>query len=129
MSYLFLAIGGAIGTLLRFALALLIEGRFDRLTFPWGTFAVNLTGSLLIGFAAGYSSSHSVSPEAKLFIFVGLLGGFTTFSSLALEGFSLFRNGQAAMAVIYLLSSNIAGVLLAFLGYYIGNGFSLTPKH
>jgi len=117
MKYVLLASGGAAGTLLRYFLINSIQTNSSQ--FPWGTFSVNLIGSLIIGFFAGLWVGQSISEEWRIFVFVGLLGGFTTFSSLALETFFLLRSGQYLIATVYMVSTNIAGLLLATAGFMV----------
>lgn len=117
MKYILLASGGAAGTLLRYYLINAFQTNGSAL-FPWGTFSVNLIGSLIIGLVAGMFVSQTIPEEWRLFVFAGLLGGFTTFSSLAIETFYLIRSGHFLIATIYMFSTNIAGLLLAIGGFY-----------
>jgi CrcB protein len=118
---LYLAAGGAIGTVARYTLASLFTSFPVASLFPWGTFIVNLSGSFLIGIIGGLATLHSHYPDYKLFIVAGLLGGFTTFSSLAFECFDLLKSGHPFLAVTYVLATNVIGILLAFAGYSIAN--------
>ena len=117
-------LGGALGTLLRYCISIWISGNSVPDKFPWGTFTVNLTGSLIIGLLAGVYNNGDLSVNMKLFLFVGLLGGFTTFSSFSLECISLFRNGQIINALMYILGSNVLGLLLAAGGYLFGQSIA-----
>ena len=121
-----LATGGAIGTLLRYSLSGLTHRFFDSI-FPWGTLLVNFTGSFAIGTLWGLFEMENLSPNVRNFIFIGLLGGFTTFSTFALENFNLFRDGEIKLLMSNVLASNIIGILLVFCGYslskYIINFF------
>ena len=107
MNYLILATGGAIGTLLRFALVNTSIEYFRQPIFPWGTLMVNLLGSLVIGILAGLNESDLMNPGMRTFLFIGLLGGFTTFSSFSLETFQLIRQSQIMYAIAYILSSTL----------------------
>ena len=111
-----LMLGGAVGTLLRYWVSNYAIRLFEGV-FPWGTFIVNLIGSLLIGFAFGLFGKDSLSVNARLFLFVGLFGGFTTFSSFTLESLNLIKTGNIKFALIYILASNILGLLFVYLGY------------
>jgi len=115
---LFVALGGAIGSSLRFFLSALIPKVLGRI-FLWGTFSVNIIGSLLIGIMWAYFENNLSNYNLKLFLVVGLLGGFTTFSSFSLETINLFKTEGIRIALLYIFSTNIFGILAAFGGYYI----------
>jgi CrcB protein len=115
---LFLAAGGAIGTLLRYSLSGLTYKFFDSV-FPWGTLLVNLAGSFAIGLLWGFFDIENLSSNIRNFIFIGILGGFTTFSTFALENFSLFRDGEIKLALSNIIASNIVGIILVFAGYLL----------
>ena len=83
-----------------------------------GTLTVNLLGSAVIGILAGLFESTAVSQQLKLFLMVGILGGFTTFSAFSLENMQLLKSGQARLAVIYILTSNVIGITLALGGFF-----------
>jgi len=112
----FIALGGSIGTLLRY-IASGIDYRFSNGVFPVSTLAVNLAGSLAIGFLWGIAECLAISSMMRMFIFIGILGGFTTFSTFCLENFNLIRDGEFGIALINILASNIIGVILVFAGF------------
>ena len=117
---LLVAVGGAAGSLLRWALAGAVQ-RWTASTLPWGTFTVNAIGSLLIGIVAAISLERAlVSPETRTFLVFGLLGGFTTFSALSYETFALLRDGQWTVALAYSLGSVLVGVSAAIAGFAVG---------
>jgi len=117
MSRLFLlAAGGGIGTMLRYGLSVFAD-RAAGGVFPAGTLAVNLGGSLLIGCFWGLFERGALTPEVRLFLMTGVLGGFTTFSTFALENISLMRDGGFKLAAANILISNIAGLFLVFAGF------------
>lgn len=116
--FILLAAGGAIGTLLRYSLSGLTYKIIDGI-FPWGTLFVNLTGSLSIGLLWGLFEIENLSPNMRNFIFVGVLGGFTTFSTFTLESFNLFRDGEIKLALSNLLISNIFGIVFVFAGFLL----------
>ena len=118
MKVVLLMTGGAIGTLARYALAGFTHRVYSG-TFPMGTLIVNLLGSLIIGFLWGISESRNISPNYRSFAFIGLLGGFTTFSTFALETMNLIRENEIRQAAINMLATNVLGLILVFAGFFI----------
>lgn len=105
------ALGGALGAWLRFAAGRLIGAT----AFPWATLAVNLLGSFAMGLLTGWLARQGGSGEGwRLFLGVGVLGGFTTFSAFSLEIVTLAQRGAIGMAALY-LSASLAGGLVALL--------------
>ena len=88
---------------------------------------VNLTGSFLIGLAWGLLGRDDTPPQTRLFLFIGIFGGFTTFSTFTFESFNLFRDGNIKMAVGNLLISNIGGIICVFAGILV-SGIILQLK-
>ncbi len=117
---LLVACGGALGSVGRFAVGTWMA-RVAGTGFPWGTLTVNLAGSLMAGllFAALDGREHSVWLRALLM--VGMLGGFTTWSSFALETIMLGRGEHPAWAPVYVLVSLVAGLVLAWAGWRLGS--------
>lgn len=118
-NYLLIGIGSAVGGVARYGVS-----RFFALllgeTFPWGTMAVNVTGSLTIGFFAALSDPDGriiFGPEARQFILVGLCGGYTTFSTFSLQTFALIRNHDMTGAGLNILLS----VLLCLGSVWVGS--------
>lgn len=112
----FIALGGALGTLLRYAVSG-IDYRFSNGVFPISTFVINVTGSLAIGFLWGLFERIDVASPMRMFIFIGFLGGFTTFSTFSLESFNLMRDGEFKIALLNILATNVAGVAAVILGF------------
>jgi CrcB protein len=108
---------GFIGTLLRYWLSGVIARRYGE-TFPYGTLAVNLFGCFVIGllFYLFYDRALA-SPTLRTTIFIGLLGGFTTFSSYGLQTFTLLRDGELFLALANVVASNVIGLALVWVGY------------
>jgi fluoride exporter len=105
--YAAVMIGGAIGSALRFAMSTWIA-EATRSTFPWGTLAINVLGSLVIGLFTGLTGPDGpmlVSPVGRAFVTIGILGGFTTFSSFSFQTMLLLQDGQWFPAVGNILSS------------------------
>lgn len=110
--------GGFIGSILRF----MVSGWTQRLAvagvFPYGTLIVNVIGCLLIGFLAGYAEHRqALEPAQRLFLTVGLLGGFTTFSAFALETNSLMQDALVFRAALNITLQVILGLTAAYVGY------------
>ncbi len=117
MTVMWIALAGALGTLCRYALGRWVLNMTDG-TYPWGTFAVNVVGGLLIGIVAGSVEKQAlVSPAVRLAVIVGFLGGFTTFSSFALEGYSLAHTHDWLAAAGYVLLSNGIGLGAVWAGH------------
>lgn len=87
--------------------------------FPWGTIIVNLSGSFAIGLLWGFVEIQNISSNMRNFVFIGVLGGFTTFSTYALESLNLIRDGEIKLAMTNLLISNVCGLLLVFAGFLL----------
>jgi CrcB protein len=105
--YLYVAVGGALGSMARFWLANTMAV-LTGADFPWGTLLINVLGSFVISFfgmLTGTSQRFAVPYEARIFVTVGLCGGFTTFSSFSLQTIELLRTGQPGRAVMYIAAS------------------------
>jgi CrcB protein len=110
-------VGSLIGGMLRYGLSTWVHRLLDNPWFPIGTLAVNALGCLIIGFLAGLAETRvAFTSETRLFLFVGILGGFTTFSSFALETFSLARDTQSAAALINIGLQLALGLLAVWIG-------------
>ncbi|MCB1139814.1 MAG: fluoride efflux transporter CrcB [Leptospiraceae bacterium] len=126
VTYLSIAAGGALGAILRFLIA---QGSMKLLpgqTFPYGTLAANLLGSLLLGFLFVLGKAQWLSGAHRLFWTTGMMGALTTFSTFAVEGILLMQGGHWKLAVFYWIISVSCGVLLAFLGYQLGSRITGT---
>jgi fluoride exporter len=112
-----IGLAGLAGTLFRYWLSGLVARRYGE-TFPWGTLVVNLVGSFLAG-AVFYLTEERflVPPTLRTVILIGLLGGFTTFSSYGLQTFTLLRDGEIGWATLNVAASNVLGLLMVWAGY------------
>lgn len=119
----YVALGGAIGSVLRYQagrMMTLLLGPAAVTAFPWATLVVNVVGSLAMGLLAGWLDRHGPGGDAwRLFIGVGLLGGFTTFSAFSFELFALVNRGQPALALTYALISITAGLTALYIGFIV----------
>lgn len=118
LTYLWIALGSALGGVARYALSTRVAETVGG-TFPWGILLVNVTGSFVIGLVAAIAPPDgrwALSPDARLFLTVGLCGGYTTFSSFSLQTLDLIRTGQAPAAL-----GNVVGSLgLCLLAVWAG---------
>lgn len=111
--------GGLVGTISRYLVAGWVQNGSNS-HFPFGTLAVNSIGSFVIGLLAGIFQHAIISPEVRLFVFIGLLGAFTTFSTFSYETMMLLRSGVVWEAFLNMIVSFFLGLLLVVLGYTLG---------
>ena len=119
--YLVIGLGGALGSMLRFGVGTLIDSNVQKTgyIFPWGTIIVNITGCFVIGFVFTISTGEGrllLSPLTRNFITIGILGGYTTFSSFSWQTLTLAQSGQMWGAAANVLLS----VVLCLLGVWLG---------
>ena len=114
---LIVALGGAIGSVARYKLSDYVLHHTTDWRFPAGTFAVNVAGCLVAGILAGLAEKHDfLSADARLLLFTGLLGGFTTFSAFGLETMFLLKRGEVMVAGANVVLSVVAGIAALWLG-------------
>jgi CrcB protein len=118
MMWLAVAVGGALGSLARHGVNV-IFARFAETTTPYATATVNVLGSLVIGVLAGLTAGGRLhlTPAWRAFVFVGVLGGFTTFSSFMLDTLTLEHGTQHGLAVSNVLVQIVLGLIAVFAGY------------
>jgi CrcB protein len=119
VNVLLVALGGAIGAAARYLVGIWLVARLGA-GFPWGTFFVNVTGSFLIGIVLHLVEQGTLPAGARLFLAVGILGGYTTFSSFSYETLQLLNGGD----VVPVLSNVLGQLLIGFLGVYLGVVFA-----
>jgi CrcB protein len=121
--WILIAAGGALGSIARHALNQIVHQRFLTSTFPWGIFIVNVLGSALIGALAGLLASGRLHLlyHQRVFLVVGLLGGFTTFSSFSLDTLALFQDGHFAQAAANVLGQVGLSLLAVWLGFRLAH--------
>jgi CrcB protein len=116
--------GGAIGSAGRYLVSTWMADRFGA-GFPWGTLTVNIAGSFLIGLLATLADeAGSIGPQGRLFLVVGVLGGFTTFSSFSLETLRLVEQHELSRAALNVLGSLALAFGAAVLGIIAGRGLA-----
>ena len=114
---LIVGIGGFVGSAARYKLGGFVLHRSEAWYFPLSTFLVNVVGCLAIGVLVGLVERHNLfSQETRLFLFTGLLGGFTTFSAFAYENVFLIRRGLVGVASVYALMSVVCGLMMVWVG-------------
>ncbi|MCP4215127.1 MAG: fluoride efflux transporter CrcB [bacterium] len=111
--------GGFVGAVSRYLVSGWVQAYFSR-PFPLGTMAVNIIGSLILGLMAGLTQAHIVSQGVRLFVSIGLLGAFTTFSTFSYETLMLMRSGSIFEGFLNIAVSLILGLLMVFIGYSAG---------
>jgi fluoride exporter len=125
MMWLAVAIGGALGSMARHAVNLWFAHVLER-AVPYATAAVNIVGSIVIGALAALVATGRLhmSPEMRTFVFVGILGGFTTFSSFMLDTFTLGHGGEHALAFWNVALQTGLGLLAVWIGFRLGHAIS-----
>jgi len=124
ITYLWIAVGGALGSVARYACSALMAGAVGE-TFPWGTMFVNVLGSFVIGFFATFTGPDGrmlVPGDLRQFVMVGVCGGYTTFSSFSLQTLNLAQEGQYARASLNIVLS----VVLCLASVWLGHAAALS---
>ena len=116
MNYLLFFIGGGLGSTLRHIINV-VSARFLGTAFPYHTFIINITGSIVMGLIAGYLAfKGEASQPWRLFLMTGILGGYTTFSAFSLDAALLYERGEIGLALFYVLGSVVFSILGLFAG-------------
>jgi CrcB protein len=119
MDYVYVGLGGLLGSNMRYWVGGWAAARFGT-TFPYGTFLINVTGSLLLGFITSYLALRTYSPNWRLFFAVGFCGGYTTFSTYTYESIRLLEQGNVLLALLYFVGGPMLGLAAAFAGLVAG---------
>ena len=123
-SLLLVGLGGGLGAMARYLLGSVALQLSPDSRFPYGTFVVNVVGCLAIGVLAGMAGKHDwLSPQVRLFLMTGLLGGFTTFSAFGLETVELLRRGEWSIALAYVGGSVAVAIAAVWIGLGLGSAF------
>lgn len=116
---LLVGLGGGLGSIFRYGLALFVNKHFYSF-FPLATFLANIIGCFLIGFLLGLFERHQwTEPDIKIFFVVGFCGGFTTFSTFAIENVTLVQSNQTLIAFAYIAFSVLTGLLATWMGLWV----------
>jgi CrcB protein len=118
LNLIYVGLGGFLGSIGRYLLSGAVYQIFPKLYFPIGTAVVNILGCLLIGFITGLAEVRNLlGPEMRVFLLIGLLGGFTTFSTFGFETFALLRDGASLAALANVLIQVVVGISAVWLGF------------
>ena len=131
LAYLWVALGGAIGSVSRYWLSGVVASRFGE-SFPWGTLVINVTGSFVIGIFAALTLPEVSGPNRLTivqFVMVGICGGYTTFSSFSLQTLNLLRTGEWLYAIGNVVGSVALCMIAVWLGYMLGAMFNSIKGH
>lgn len=124
MGYLIVFLGGGLGAMLRHGVNLL-TARLVGTDFPWNTFIINITGSLIMGLIAGWFALKSDASQGwRLFLTTGILGGYTTFSAFSLDAALLYERGELGQAAFYVVGSVVLSIGGLFAGLWLVRHFS-----
>lgn len=122
--YLLIAVGGALGSIARYWVGSTIAGRMGS-KFPYGTFVINLTACVIIGFSLTYLGKHiELSPAWRFLVPIGFIGAYSTFSTYEWETLSTLRSGAFALAALYAVGSLIAGLAAVWCGAMLAETIS-----
>lgn len=119
LSILLAGCGGFIGSALRFLASYSLQHTIERWKMPFSTMIINIAGCLIIGIVGGLAEHKGFfGPQTRVFLFIGILGGFTTFSSFGFETLALLRDGSVLMALVNIFASVLFGLLAVTAGFY-----------
>lgn len=117
-TYLAIALGGALGSMARYATGVYV-GRWLGTAFPWSTLLINIVGSFLIGaFAESFALRWDAGQTTRVFLVVGICGGYTTFSTFSLDAVTLLNRGEALVAGAYMIASVGLGIAALYAGLH-----------
>jgi CrcB protein len=119
LNLLLVALGGAIGSAARYLTGAFVANRFGP-DFPWGTFIVNVSGSFFIGVILSFVGGGLLPAGARPFLAVGIMGGYTTFSTYSHETLQLIQDGELGAATFNTLGQVVAGLVAVYLGVVLG---------
>lgn len=117
-AFVFVFLGGGVGSVLRYGLTILLGAYSEK--FPFATLVTNIISCVLLGYLIGIGSKNLLSTEMKIFLMVGVCGGFSTFSTFSAESFQLFNTGNAFYGMVYMAASFLICLLAIYLGLQLG---------
>ncbi len=121
MAVLMVALGGALGSVVRYLVGGWVAERWGT-SFPYGTLVINITASFIIGFFLAFAQDRArLSPYWRLFIAVGFVGGYSTFSTYEYESIRLLQDGEMLLGMLYLVGSMAGGAIAAITGITVGS--------
>lgn len=126
-NYFWVALGGGLGTMARYWMTLAVT-RIVGETFPWGTLLINILGSLVIGWFFTFTLPNGPWPASegiRLFVMVGICGGFTTFSAFSIQTFNLLRDGENLLAFAYIVASVVLCIVATLIGHQVAAGMTV----
>ena len=123
--FISVALGGALGAVMRFSVSYFSTRNFAS-EYPWTTFVVNLLGAFLIGFFWGFFEKTNYSENVKAFVVTGIIGSFTTFSTLSLETVKLFQQGQTKLGLFHIGVTNTLGIILVITGFLVSRQINVA---
>lgn len=124
MGYILVFVGGGLGAMLRHGVNLAVA-RWLGPAFPWSTFIINVTGSVVMGLIAGWFALKGDAPQAvRLFLTTGILGGYTTFSTFSLDAALLYERGEFGLSAFYVIGSVVLSIGGLFAGLWLVRHFS-----
>jgi CrcB protein len=119
--WLLVGVGGAVGSMARYGLSGLVH-RYLGMSFPYGTFAVNIIGCLIFGaIASADNGRFAIGPSGRALLLTGVIGGFTTFSAFSFETFALIRDGETGLALLNVGGQIVVGIIAMWAGYTISH--------
>jgi CrcB protein len=125
VNLILVGVGGMLGSMLRYWLSGVAQRSFSG-SFPLGTLTVNVLGCLVVGaFWSLVEYRQWFTPETRIFVTIGILGGFTTFSAFGYETFALLRDGQHAAAILNVLANVLVGTLAVIVGWVAAKSFAI----
>jgi fluoride exporter len=120
VALLLIALGGGLGSVMRYLVGGWVANRLG-VAFPYGTLLINITASFIIGFFLAFAQERALNPNWRLFVAVGFVGGYSTFSTFEFESVRLLQDGEMLFGAIYLVGSVAAGAIAAITGITLGS--------